>query len=252
MEGVFADVLPWLAFFQALYWIASLANQLSTYRSMSAHLQAYFSASVVATVHAVLVVILAVWAFSKDITLLSTDDFFAASPESLQCCHCFLGYILSDLTIALYYNKRWDGWVPNLLHHCFIVLVWWPLIDGRYGQLFALQAAICEASTPFVNMRWFLDKFDMKGTQLYIVNGLAMVFSFFVLRVIGFGWLGTKLVQQREGLLSLPLFKWSTFILGYVVGYALQLIWFRKMFIGALKTLGIIGGKKKKEDAKSK
>ena len=33
---------------------------------------------------------------------------------------------------------------------------------------------LAEATTPFVNMRWWLDKAEMKSSPLYFYNGVAL------------------------------------------------------------------------------
>eukprot|EP00747_Dinoflagellata_sp_TGD_P091619 gnl/TRDRNA2_/TRDRNA2_165127_c0_seq1.p1 gnl/TRDRNA2_/TRDRNA2_165127_c0~~gnl/TRDRNA2_/TRDRNA2_165127_c0_seq1.p1 ORF type:complete len:267 (+),score=53.92 gnl/TRDRNA2_/TRDRNA2_165127_c0_seq1:107-802(+) len=221
----------------------------STYCSMKAAKQAYWIASLVGIVHALTVVALAARALSKDAALFTSNDFFANSSESLQCCHCFLGYIISDFVFAVYYNKSWDGWMAMCVHHVFICICWSQLIEGRYGQVFALVAALCEASTPFVNCRWILYECGMQKSRLYLVNGLTMVAAFFILRIVGFSWMGVKLVMQREGLLSIPVLKWASLVLCWAVGFVLQIFWFHKMFMGALKALGIIAKSSKKAEA---
>ena len=41
-----------------------------------------------------------------------------------------------------------------------------------------------EVSTLFVHLRWFLSKLHMDESMVYIVNGLAMILSFGVMRVL--------------------------------------------------------------------
>ena len=40
-----------------------------------------------------------------------------------------------------------------------------------------------EATTPFVNFRWFLYETDLKNSSLYAVNGLVLWLSWFVIRI---------------------------------------------------------------------
>jgi len=239
------QVLPWILFFHVAYWVACILSSFlsSAYQEMKGHLQAYWAASVVANLHAVIVVALACRALLNGWpSLVSSNDFFISTPESLQCCHCFLGYIISDLVLSLYYNTAWDGFAANLAHHIFVIVCWSQLIVGEFGQVFALGSALMEGSTPFVNFRWMLDKSGMKDHKLYLVNGLTMVILFFLLRVVGFIWMGFKLYLQRETFLSIPMLQWSTIGLCYAVGLLLQLFWFNKMFRGALKALGVTDG----------
>lgn len=49
-----------------------------------------------------------------------------------------------------------------------------------YGGLFLLW----EISTPFVQLRWILHKMGATETAAYVANGLLMVFSFGMVRVV--------------------------------------------------------------------
>lgn len=233
-------VLPWTALWHALFWASRFASSAAseTYRSLDGPQRGYWDASVVSTTHALYVTYLATAALLETPKFLVTEDWSLHTLASLSCSTCFLGYILSDLALALYYGRRWSGMAANLFHHVFIVICWGQLLAGRNGQLFALVGALCEASTPFVNGRWFIDRLGLKETTLYVVNGLAMTFSFFVFRVLGFLWMGTRLYGQRVGLLAMPAHASGSILVSYGVGTALQLFWFNKMIRGAAKALG--------------
>lgn len=49
-----------------------------------------------------------------------------------------------------------------------------------YGPRFLLW----ELSTPFLNLNWFFDRTPLKGTKLHLVNGIALLVSFFSARLI--------------------------------------------------------------------
>ena len=244
LTSVAAAVLPWTALWHAAFWASRLASSVasSTYGALDGPTKGYWDASVVSTLHALYVTCLSGSALAATPALLTTDDWTLSTPAALACSECFLGYILSDLVLALYYGTAWSGCVANLAHHVFIVVCWGQLLEGECGMLFALVGALCEASTPFVNGRWFLSRCGQRDSTLYVVNGLAMTLSFFVFRVLGFLWMGTRLVAQREGLLAMPPWATGSILLSYGVGTALQLFWFRKMAQGVVKALGL-GGK---------
>lgn len=234
-----AQVLPWAAGFHGLFWVSRAASSATsqTYRDLKEPEKGYWVASVVSNLHAVVVCWLSARALVETPSFLTTSDFGLSTQASLLCSECFLGYIVSDLVLGLWYNTKWPGMTANLLHHVFILFCWGQMITLETGQLFALVGALCEASTPFVNFRWMLDKMGMKQSPLYFYNGLAMTFSFFVLRVVGFVWMGTRLFAQREGLFALPVQNYGVFLLSYGIGFSLQLFWFTKMAKGAMKVL---------------
>lgn len=45
---------------------------------------------------------------------------------------------------------------------------------------------LMEASTPFVSLRGILSRFGMKTSKLYVINGLLMLGSFFICRIVMF------------------------------------------------------------------
>ena len=238
------QVLPWATVFHCLFWIsrAASASLSKTYRELDEPEKSYWASSVVSNLHAVVICWFSVTALCETPSFMTTSDFLLSTEVSLLCSEIFLGYIVSDLVLVLWYNAKWPGMFANLMHHVSMVICWSQLTMGKYGQLFALSA-VCEASTPFVNFRWFLGKLGMKESLLYFYNGLAMTFSFFVLRVVGLLWMGTRIVAQREGLAALPVQNSMILLLSYGVGMALQLFWFSKIVKGAMKTLGY--GRKK-------
>jgi len=49
-----------------------------------------------------------------------------------------------------------------------------------YGPRFLLW----ELSTPFLNLNWFLERSYLKGTKIQLINGLALLASFFSARLV--------------------------------------------------------------------
>ena len=88
-------------------------------------------------------------------------------------------------------------------------------------------------------MRWFLHTAGLKDTKLYLVNGIIMTVSFFVLRVVFNWWLFvTRFIIQREAFLLQPAWmRWFYYFL-FPTNLALQLLWFKKIMDGVLKLLG--------------
>ncbi len=105
-----------------------------------------------------------------------------------------------------------------------------------------MVGSLCELTTPFINARWFMDKAGMKSSMLYLVNGLIMLVSWFLLRVLLFGYMGWRIVVMWDQIMTLTGVQKSAVIFAYTVGYGLQLFWFKKILRGALKAVGLIGG----------
>mmetsp|Transcript_28438 Transcript_28438/g.33651 ORF Transcript_28438/g.33651 Transcript_28438/m.33651 type:complete len:87 (+) Transcript_28438:711-971(+) len=86
----------------------------------------------------------------------------------------------------------------------------------------------------------------MKNTSLYVVNGLLMTVLWFIFRILMFAWLGYRIYKSKDALMTLSTFKIIAILITYIVGYALQIFWFSKIFKGALKVLRSQNNNKKK------
>lgn len=254
--GTFGDGIGWTAQFliivrfaacwHALYWVCYFIAPILfvTVASLDARRgeHGYWAASMVSTVHALLVTVLAFVALWQQPSLLLSDDFFESTPLSLLTLRIFVGYVLADLAPSLYYNFRWAGAIPNLCHHCFTILSWMGMGAGGYSQGLSLVLISCEITTPFINMRWFFDKCGMKETRLFKINGLCMLILWFIFRIVGYFSAAPRIYSHRQGVLALPAFEMFIYLFSYVVGGVLMLLWFSKMVSGALK---MMKGKKK-------
>ena len=73
-----------------------------------------------------------------------------------------------------------------LIHHLFIGsfgLAVISVLRGGFGDCIFSHIYIMEVSTPFVSFRSILSTMGMKEHRLYLINGLAMLFTFFIFRI---------------------------------------------------------------------
>lgn len=138
-----------------------------------------------------------------------------------------------------------------LMHHLFIggfgflVIVY---LRGDFGDCTFGFVYLMELSTPFVSVRGILSRLKLKASRVYLVNGLLMLATFFLCRVISlpyvcFIYSRTIGVSYLEAIKSLPTgCKVSICIL-----LLPQLYWFYLMSSGALKML--VGGGARKARA---
>ena len=126
------------------------------------------------------------------------------------------------------------------------------LLDDGFGSV-AQLTFITEFSTFFVNARFLLAKHKLSSTTIYIVNGLLMTLSFFVVRVVYYKWILFS-VYRNMGLYDSERMKnypenkvmmRHACVFLYIVMYFLQLFWFYKIFSGLMKVLLGGGGSKK-------
>lgn len=126
-------------------------------------------------------------------------------------------------------------------------------------QHYGLNFIMYELSTPFLNAHWFLDKFNMTGSKIQLYNGLLLVSSFVLSRLVWGSyniihmasdlWIATHSdnialyhaevahstvgVLYEKGNLSsvelLPTWLMSVFIGGNVVLWALNVYWLGQM-----------------------
>jgi len=233
-------------FFHAVFWAAySGSGSSSIYQKLPSSEKGYWAASIVSTVHAVLLSILC-YSSAQSSGVWEKWDFFLTTPETYLCCAVFCGYLIADLVLALYYNSQWPGWQLNLVHHVVVIVSLMQMMTG-YGHCFALAAGMTELTTPFVNNRWFMDKFGMKSSPLFVANGMIMLVSWFFVRVCYFTYVGYRLIGMREQLFTINWFGLFFFILNYLAAFCLQLIWFQKILMGALKVTGLLKSKEKIE-----
>ena len=173
----------------------------------------------------------------------ASPDFFMASPATTNTCYVLIAYIASDLLVAVWHIRDWKNGEANLIHHTTAIACYWMLINDQFAHAHAMFGAICELTTPIVNQRWFFDKAGMKASPLYLANGILMLVTWFVLRVVVFGWMGVRLWGMR---LQVATLSWDRIVMvigSYGIGYALQLFWFRKILMGAIKA--VLGAGKK-------
>jgi hypothetical protein len=196
---------------------------------------AYWASSCLSTAHSFVIVPLAYRAFQ---TVRASDDLTYTTDASHTAINVFVGYILVD-SVPLVWNRRaWSGTTIYLWHHGAAFLCWNLLGFRGHGHAVAAGLLLCEATAPFVNGRWFLSQLGWKEGLLYNVNGALMTVSFFALRIVWMGWLLLRyLVRLRVGFLALPASTIGVVFFGIVVGYPMQVLWFRKILAGLIKVL---------------
>jgi hypothetical protein len=136
-----------------------------------------------------------------------------------------------------------------------------------FANYYGLNFILYELSTPFLNIHWFLDKFQMTGSRLQLLNGIMLVATFGCSRLlwgtyqsiliymdIWTAWKSPVLFETERNsgtapILSftgpdatgqynqhpLPVLLVSIYLGGNTVLTALNFYWFRKMIVSILK-----------------
>jgi len=130
-----------------------------------------------------------------------------------------------------------------IFHHILVPLIMIPAVlhfrNGIIrGDCLIGTCLMMEASTPFVSLRVILIHFNMKESLIYVLNGLLMLTSFFVFRVIIFPYLywwyaDNAGLAVMEAIMQIPahchIFTVSIWVP--------QLFWFYKMVKGTIKLI---------------
>ncbi|KAH6814169.1 TRAM protein [Perilla frutescens var. frutescens] len=96
-----------------------------------------------------------------------------------------IGYFLSDLTMIFYYYPALGG-VEYVVHHGLSMYSIIQSLFSGQAQIYILMVLFTESTTPFVNLRWYLDVAGLKNSKLYVYNGVALFLGWLVARIILF------------------------------------------------------------------
>ncbi|XP_047252935.1 TLC domain-containing protein 4-B isoform X1 [Capsicum annuum] len=95
------------------------------------------------------------------------------------------GYFLADLAMIFYYFPALGGTEYVLHHGLSVFAIVQSLLSGQ-AQIYIFMVLFTESTTPFVNLRWYLDVAGQKNSQLYVCNGVALFFGWLVARILLF------------------------------------------------------------------
>lgn len=128
-----------------------------------------------------------------------------------------------------------------VLHHLLVPLLGFPVlmvVRGGQGDCLLGASFLIEASTPFVSLRVVLVHFKMKESRAYFINGLLMLFSFLLCRVLLFPFLYLRYSHIMGMDMSTVLLTTPVWVHLLVIGlWTPQLLWFNRMLRGSLKII---------------
>jgi len=125
-----------------------------------------------------------------------------------------------------------------IFHHILVptIIICLLLFRNGIGDCLIGTVLLLEASTPFVSFRAILVQLNLKESGAYIVNGLLMVISFFLCRVVLLPYLylwyaNTADLSMVSTMTTVP---WFCHLFTLAI-WVPQLIWFQKMLLGSIK-----------------
>ncbi|MQM11002.1 hypothetical protein Taro_043902 [Colocasia esculenta] len=96
-----------------------------------------------------------------------------------------LGYFISDLGMILWLFPTLGG-KEYLIHHGLsMYAIFLALLSGQ-AHYYILMVLFSEITTPFINLRWYLDHAGKKNSKFYLWNGIAMSIGWLIARILLF------------------------------------------------------------------
>ncbi|KAJ7964354.1 transmembrane protein 56-B [Quillaja saponaria] len=147
-----------------------------------------------------------------------------------------IGYFLADLTMVLWHFPALGG-LEYVLHHGLSVFSIFLSLTSGQGQLYVLMILFTETTTPFVNLRWYLDVAGQKNSRLYICNGIGLFLGWLIARILLFIFFFTHMVTHFDQVKQIfPLGFYSLLVVPPVLA-TMNVFWFWKIAKGLIKTL---------------
>ncbi|KAL1816874.1 hypothetical protein ACET3Z_019448 [Daucus carota] len=147
-----------------------------------------------------------------------------------------LGYFVSDLAMILWKFPALGGMEYVLHHGLSMFSIIQSLVIGQ-AQFYVLMVLFTETTTPFVNLRWYLDIAGQKKSKMYTCNGIALFLGWLAARILWFVFFFHHLFSHFDQVQKMhPLCFYSILIIPPVLT-VMNVFWFWKITKGIIKTL---------------
>ncbi|XP_030537389.1 TLC domain-containing protein 4-B [Rhodamnia argentea] len=147
-----------------------------------------------------------------------------------------IGYFLSDLAMIVWHFPALGGWEYVLHHGLSMFSIFLSLVSGQ-GQIYILMVLFSESTTPFVNLRWYLDIAGQKSSDLYICNGIFLFLGWLVARILLFIFFFTHMLFHFDQVKEIFDLGFYSLLLVPPVLAIMNAFWFWKIAKGLVKTL---------------
>ncbi|XP_048018669.1 transmembrane protein 56-B-like isoform X2 [Megalobrama amblycephala] len=192
----------------------------------------------VSTVHALVVGLFCLYIYIFDESIQKDPVWGDATLVKLNVA-ITSGYLISDLLLMF---TSWEsiGEKYFVIHHFAALYAYYYVLSQGILPYFANFRLLSEFSTPFVNQRWF---FHMLGyhklSKPSLVNGVAMAFTFFLVRIAVIPGYYSHMysVFGTDDFYKLPLGGRSAWVISSVSLDIMNIMWMRRIIRGCLKVL---------------
>ncbi|XVE89464.1 hypothetical protein DITRI_Ditri19aG0203500 [Diplodiscus trichospermus] len=147
-----------------------------------------------------------------------------------------IGYFLSDLAMIIWHYPALGG-LEYVLHHGLSMFSIFLSLISRQGQIYILMVLFSESTTPFVNLRWYLDVAGQKSSTIYVYNGIALFFGWLIARIFLFIYFFAHMLNHFDQVKKIfPLGFYSLLIVPPLLAL-MNVVWFWKILKGLIKTV---------------
>ncbi|KAL2482199.1 Translocation associated membrane protein [Forsythia ovata] len=145
-----------------------------------------------------------------------------------------VGYFITDLGMILWFYPSLGG-MEYVFHHLLSMTgVTYTMLTGE-AQVYTFMVLISEATTPFINMRWYLDEAAMRRSRAYIINGVMMFLAWLVARILLFVYLFYHYYLHYNQVMQMRVFGRLLVLVVPSLLTVMNLIWFWKISKGLKK-----------------
>ena len=219
---------------------AACTRWLHAYRRLNAAAARDLDSRTASTLHAVAVAAAAAVALPPLLSAAGDTPLTLRTSATAQAAlAASAGYFAADSALV---SSAWPalGGADMLAHHAAALASLTAALVTRQGHAPCLLLLACEATTPCVNARAWLDKaLTAKASRAYAVNGLALLAAWGLVRVCGMGVFLVYLASPRgrADAAALSLVPRTLLLTVPPALYCLNLWWFARIARGAVKML---------------
>ncbi|KDN50857.1 DUF887-domain-containing protein [Tilletiaria anomala UBC 951] len=179
---------------------------------------------------------------------LAANRTYGYDYETGQVYAIALGYFIWDTVISLLYEG------PAFIAHGVVCFIAFALAYSPVFMYDGLGFLMWEASTPFLNIHWFLDKLSMTGSLAQLINAVFLLGAYVSVRLVfgvynSFSWFKLANFPDVPQNPPLPMHIRAFYSVGNLTLNSLNFIWFRAMIRAVLKRFQTKPHAKEKLDA---
>jgi hypothetical protein len=155
-----------------------------------------WDAHVVSLVQSLLINVLALWVLFADTdrtTMTREERVWGYTGGSGMLQGLFIGYFIWDLAMSLVHFTVFG---PGALAHAVCALSVYTVGFRPFIHYYSPIFILWELSTPFLNFHWFFDKIKMTGSRAQLINGIALLSTFFGVRLVWGAYQSTRVARD--------------------------------------------------------